>query len=129
VIKTLRNIFNGDSYRMMNNDEMQKAVKYLNNSINRTTQLAPKEMQTYPQLENNWINIARMNNKIKKLQYNEGLYDYKVGDILLICLDKNKANNEFYKKKRNFEYLGSFIDYVFGNVRVNLLDKNFNGKG
>jgi hypothetical protein len=37
VIKTLRNIFIGDVVRMLDNKEMQKASKYLNNSINRST--------------------------------------------------------------------------------------------
>jgi hypothetical protein len=34
VIKTLRHMFNGDVSKMLDNNEIQKAVKYLNNSIN-----------------------------------------------------------------------------------------------
>jgi hypothetical protein len=51
VIKTLKNLFNGDIRRMIDPEEIQKAVKYLNNSINRSIHLAPAEMEKYPQLE------------------------------------------------------------------------------
>jgi hypothetical protein len=40
-------------------------------------------------------------------------------------VDKNKTKNKFDKKRRNFEYLGSFIEYSEGNVVINLLNKNF----
>jgi hypothetical protein len=46
-------------------------------------------------------------------------------DLLLIYLDKHQTKNKFDKKRRNFEYLASFIDYVNGNVDVNLLTKTF----
>jgi hypothetical protein len=45
VIKTLRNMFNGDVNRILDPNEMQKAIKYLNNAINRSTQLTPTEME------------------------------------------------------------------------------------
>jgi hypothetical protein len=126
VIKTLRNMFNGDVSRMMDNKEMQKAVKYLNNSINRSTQLTPTEMEKYPRLEETWLRRVRQNNNaVKEIQEEKGLFNYSVGDILLICLDKNKTKNKFDKKGRNFELLGSFLDYVNGNFAVNLLSKTF----
>jgi hypothetical protein len=40
-------------------------------------------------------------------------------------LDKNKTKNKFDKGRRNFELLGSFLDYVNGNVAVTLLSKTF----
>ena len=126
VIRTLRNMFNGDVNRMLDNNEMQKAVTYLNNSINRSTQLTPAEMEKYPQLEETWIRRVRQNNNtVKEKQEERGLFNYKLGDILFICLDKNKTNNKFDKKRRNFELLGSFLDYVNGNVAINLLGKTF----
>jgi hypothetical protein len=45
VIKTLRNMFNGDVNRMLNPEEMQNAINYLNNSINYSTQLTPTERE------------------------------------------------------------------------------------
>jgi hypothetical protein len=42
-------------------------------------------------------------------------------------LDKNKAKNKFDKKRRNFEYLESFLDYVHGNGAINLVSKTFEG--
>jgi 7,8-dihydro-6-hydroxymethylpterin-pyrophosphokinase len=69
IIRTLRNLFNGDVSRMVDREEMQKAVKYLNNSINRSTQLTPTEMTKYPQLEETWIRRVRQNNNaVKEIQ-------------------------------------------------------------
>jgi hypothetical protein len=48
-----------------------------------------------------------------------------LGDILLIYLDKKKTKNKFDKKRRNFELLDSFLDYVNGNVAINLVNKSF----
>jgi hypothetical protein len=126
VIKTLRNMFNGDVSRMVDPEEMQNANKYLNNSINCNTQLTPTEMEKYPQLKETWIRRSRVNNNIvKEIQEERGLFNYKLGDILFICLDKNKTKNKFDQKRRNFEYLASFLDYVNGNVAVNHLSKSF----
>jgi hypothetical protein len=81
-------------------------------------------LKKYPQLEETWIRRRRANNNaIKEIQEERGLFNYKIGDILLICLDKSKTKNKFDKKRRNFEYLGSFLDYVNGIVAVNLLSK------
>jgi hypothetical protein len=40
-------------------------------------------------------------------------------------LEKNKTKNKFDKKRRTFEYLGIFLNYVSGYVEVNLLNKSF----
>jgi hypothetical protein len=81
-------------------------------------------MDKYPQLEETWIRRVRANNNtVKEIQEESGLFKNKLGDILLICLDKNKTKNRFDKKRRNFEYLRSFLDYVNGNVAFNLLSK------
>jgi hypothetical protein len=83
-------------------------------------------MSAYPSLEDSWIRrIKENNNEIKQKQNDDGLFNYPIGDILLVCVDKNKTKNKFDKKRRNFEYLGSFIDYSEGNVVINLLNKNF----
>jgi hypothetical protein len=83
-------------------------------------------MKKYPQIEETWIRRVRENNNMtKELQVERGLFNYKIEDILLICLEKNKTKNKFDKKQRNFEYLASFADYVNGNVKVNLLNKTF----
>jgi hypothetical protein len=83
-------------------------------------------MKIYPPLEETWRRRVRQNNNIiKEKQEESGLFNYKLGDILFICLDKNKTKNKFDKKRRNFELLGSILDYVNGNVAVNLLGKTF----
>jgi hypothetical protein len=83
-------------------------------------------METFPQLEETSIKRVRENNNMtKQLEDDAGLYNYHLGDILYVCLDKNKTKNKFDKKRRNFEYLGSFINYVNGNFIINLLSKSF----
>jgi hypothetical protein len=69
--------------------------------------------------------VHKINNGIKEIQEERGLFNYKPGDILFISFDKNKTNNKFDKKRRNFELLGSFLDYVNGNVAFNLLSRSF----
>jgi ribosomal protein S21 len=76
---------------MIDNDELQKAIKYLNTSINRSTKLPSTEMKKYLQLEETWIRRVKQNNKaVKEIQEVRGLFSYKLGDILLIDLYKNK---------------------------------------
>jgi hypothetical protein len=119
-------MLNGDISRMMDSNEMQKAINYLNYSLNRSTQLTPTEIEKHPQLEETWIRRVRENNNtVKEIQEESGVFNYKLGDILLICLDKNNTKNKFDKKRRNFELLGSFLDYIYGNVAANLLNKSF----
>jgi hypothetical protein len=61
-------------------------------------------MEKYPQSEETWIRRVRANNNtMKKIQEESGLFNYRLGDILFICLDKNKTKNKFDKKRRNFE--------------------------
>jgi hypothetical protein len=83
-------------------------------------------MKKYPQLAETWIKIVRVdNNAVKEIQEERGLFNYKIGDILVICLNKNKSKNKFAKKRRHFVYLGSCLDYVNGNAVINLLSKTF----
>ncbi|GMO12494.1 MAG: hypothetical protein Ta2E_00600 [Mycoplasmoidaceae bacterium] len=71
--------------------------------------------------------IKLNNNEIKIKQSWKGMWDYRLGDILFGCLGKNK--NKFSKKGINFEYLGLFLNYLNGNVMINLLNKDFTSKG
>jgi hypothetical protein len=71
IIKILRDIFNGDIYKMLNNDEMKKAVYYLNNSINRNTKLTPTEIKGYHPLEDIWIRRSKEHNNIQLQKQNE----------------------------------------------------------
>jgi hypothetical protein len=64
VLKTLRNMFNGDISRMNNNNEIQKTIQYLNTIINRSSQITPPEMRKDPYLEEIWIRSGRNYNNI-----------------------------------------------------------------
>jgi hypothetical protein len=127
VIRTIRDGF-GQNIEMMNNNEaMQQMVDYLNNSVNRSTKLTPAEMEYYPELENAWIRRCQsINEQVVRRQQLEGLWDYKYGDIILISIDTSKTAFKFEKRRRCFDKLGEFQQYLNGNVVACLLDSNLN---
>jgi hypothetical protein len=108
---------------MTDNTEMQQMVYYLNNSVNRSTKLTPAEMEHYPELENAWIRRCQLiNEHVVFLQHMEGLWNYKYGDIILISIDTGKTKLKLEKRRRCFDKLGVFQQYLNGNVVAYLLD-------
>jgi hypothetical protein len=127
VIRTIRDGFGQNIEMMTNNIEMQQMVDYLNNSINRSTKLTPAEMEHYPELESAWIRRCQsINEQVVKRQHLEGLWKYKYGDIILISIDTSKTSFKFEKRRRCFDKLGVFQQYLNGNVVAYLLDSNLN---
>jgi hypothetical protein len=125
VIRTIRDGFGQNIDSMLNNTEMQHMVDYLNNSVNRSTKLTPAEMEYYPELENAWIRRCQaINEQVVRRQQLEGLWNYQYGDIILVSLDTSKTNLKFEKRRRCFDKLGVFQQYLNGNVEVYLLDSN-----
>jgi hypothetical protein len=55
------------------------------------------------------------------LQQNEGILTYSPGNILSVHLDKSKTKYAFDKRRRAFDYLAIFKEYVHGNARIELL--------
>jgi hypothetical protein len=125
VIRTIRDGFGQNIETMNNNKAMQQMVNYLNNSVNRSTKLTPAEMEYYPELENAWIRRCQtINEQVVRRQRFEGLWNYKFGDILLLSIDTSKTNSKFEKRRRCFDKLGVFQQYLNGNVVVYLLNHN-----
>jgi hypothetical protein len=125
VIRTIRDGFGQNIEMMNNNNEMQRMVEYLNNSVNRSTKLTPAEMEYYPELENAWIRRCQLiNEQVVRRQRLEGLWNYKHGDIILISIDTSKSSTKFEKRRRCFDKLGVFQQYLNGNVVAYLLDSD-----
>jgi hypothetical protein len=125
VIRTIRDGFGQNIETMNNNEAMQQIVNYLNNSVNRSTKLTPAEMESYHELENAWIRRCQsINEQVVRRQRNEGLWNYKFGDILLLSIDASKTSSKFEKRRRCFDKLGVFQQYLNGNVVVYLLNSN-----
>jgi hypothetical protein len=124
AIKTLRDIFKNNVHMMRDENLMQQAVEIMNNTINRNTKVTPVEMMMYPDLEYRWIRYCtQYNSKIKRKQQQKGLWNYQPNDILMICIEKEKTPHMFDKRRRTFEFLGKFIQYINGNVKVIIVDK------
>jgi hypothetical protein len=127
AMRTIREGFGQNIETMRDNIEMQHMVDYLNNSVNRSTKLTPAEMEYYPELENAWIRRCQLiNEQVVRRQRLEGLWNYQYGDIILISIDTSKSNLKFEKRRRCFDKLGVFQQYLNGNVVVYLLDSTLN---
>jgi hypothetical protein len=122
-MRTIRDGFGQNIETMRDNIEMQRMVDYLNNSVNRSTKLTPAEMEYYPELENAWIRRCQLiNEQVVRRQRLEGLWNYQYGDIILISIDTSKNSLKFEKRRRCFDKLGVFQQYLNGNVVAFLLD-------
>ena len=127
VMRTLRNALgpNSDKYWSGRFDDIiQDLVRLYNNSPHKALKfngrfLTPFTVQNDITLEMEYI--QRMNhklNKVNQLLRNDGLLNLQPGNIVMIYLNKGKTSQSFDKKRRVFEYLGEFLEYDGGNVRV-----------
>jgi hypothetical protein len=123
VIRLIRDGFGKNIREMQDIVKMSQMVDYINNSVNRSTKVTPAEMEAYPELENVWIRHCQaINDEVKEMQKSNGLLDYQYDDILLVSIDLMKSKNKFAKRRRCFNELGVFQQYLNGNVVVHLLD-------
>ncbi len=119
-IRTLRDLyFNSVGNKKLSyekqHDLMQQIVTYYNNTEHSSTGIAPAEM-TY-ELEYKYIDtMSRMDRMQRQKQVNEGLLNFKKGDKIKIYLDLSKTSEAFVKKRGNYIYDATFIDYHHGNV-------------
>lgn len=125
VIRTIRNAFGLDAYKIADTNLMRQMVDYYNNTYHNTIKMTPKQMNDDVDLE--WRYIRRMDNLLKevlKLQKSKGLLYYKKGNIIMVHLDYSKTSNKFDKQRRNFNDLAEFIKYKNRNVLCKLLKNN-----
>lgn len=125
VIKTIRNAI---GYRKLNNDQVQEIVDYYNFTPHRGLRLmgdngyyyaTPAEVQDDEELE--WQYIRQCDEKlleVMKYQQVYGLTKYQRGNILMVRIDLGKTSDKNEKRRRYYDRLGEFVEYVHGNVRV-----------
>jgi hypothetical protein len=88
--------------------------------------LTPADVEQNPDMEGVFIRKhAKENSTIVKKQVRRGLFDYVRGDILHVhveYVDDRKLIRVAEKKRRKqFNYIAEFIEYVHGNVRCYIL--------
>ena len=125
VIKTIRNAI---GYRKLEPDQVQEIVDYYNFTPHRGLRLmgdngyyyaTPAEVQYDEELE--WQYIRQCDEKlleVMKYQQVYGLTKYQRGNILMVRIDLGKTSDKNEKRRRYYDRLGEFVEYVHGNVRV-----------
>ena len=125
VIKTIRNAI---GYRKLEPDQVQEIVDYYNFTPHRGLRLmgdngyyyaTPAEVQDDEELE--WQYIRQCDEKlleVMKYQQVYGLTKYQRGNILMVRIDLGKTSDKNEKRRRYYDRLGEFVEYVHGNVRV-----------
>ena len=127
TIKTIRNAI---GYRLLNSDQVQEIVDYYNHTPHKGLKMlgdrgfhfyTPHEVQHNRDLEWEYIRMCdeRLMN-VLRYQQMMGMQSYERGNILMVHLDLGKTDNRDEKRRRHFDRLGEFIEYVNGNVRVRL---------
>ena len=59
-------------------------------------------------------------NDTKKIQKEKGYHGYKQGDRLMVHLNYSKTNERFAKRRKQFEWLATIIQYQNGNCLIKL---------
>ena len=105
--------------KKLKTNDMQEVVDYYNNTKHRMIKCPPAVMMQDPTGEWNYINrcqreLKEVNERLKEL----GVLDYQPGDWLFVHLNLAKTDNKFDKQENDFNYIGQFVEYFRGNVRV-----------
>jgi hypothetical protein len=123
AIRTIRDMLVTDE-AFLNNVLVAEAVIRYNNTKHSAFnhKFSPAEVQASHDLENVFIRENLYNlDEINKLQRDEGFFNYKPGNILLIHLDESKTDQKMAKKRRTFGMLAIFLSYEYGNVRCQVI--------
>ena len=123
VIRTIRNAI---GYRTINDDQLKQIIDYYNNTKHSGTKFTPIEMME--DIDKEYYHIRRCNERlvnVKKrlsegLQMTGGDSKLKEGNIVIVHMELGKVASKFEKKRRIFDRLGVFQEYVHGNVRVKI---------
>ena len=125
VIKTIRNAI---GYRKLDDAQVQEIVDYYNFTPHRGLRLmgnngyyyaTPAEVQDDEELE--WQYIRQCDEKLLEVMKYQQAYEltkYKRGNILMVRIDLGKTADKNEKRRRYYDRLGEFVEYVHGNVRV-----------
>ena len=121
VIKTIRNAI---GYRNINEQQLSQIVNYYNNTKHNGTGFTPIEMME--DIDKEFYYIRRCNERlidVKKrlsedLREAGGATRLKQGNVVLVHLELSKVAGKFEKKRKTFDRIGVFQEYIHGNVRV-----------
>jgi hypothetical protein len=116
VIRTIRDMVGNRTYLLTYPDAVDYLVNQYNMTINRMTKVSPNEMQTYPELEIQWIQYCKNKNEMR-LNKNK----YKPGNVIFIHLSHSKTAQRFAKRRRNYDRLALFESYNHGNVQCKII--------
>ena len=121
VIRTIRNAI---GYRKINDAQLIKIVDYYNNTYHESIGMTPMEMMRDEEKE--WEYIRSKDEELKQVvrrQRDKGLLSYEPGNVLLVHTDLTKTEDKNEKRRRRFDRLGVFQNYVgatHANVRVKI---------
>jgi hypothetical protein len=118
VIKTIRDAI---GYRRISIQQLSDIIRYYNNTYHNSLDCTPHEMMDHPEWEDQYIRycLERLS-RAERHQREAKLLNYQAGDILLIHLDLSKTADGMQKRRKFWNRIGTFVEYVHGNVRVAL---------
>jgi predicted membrane-bound dolichyl-phosphate-mannose-protein mannosyltransferase len=127
AIRTIKDGVGLDKKQLLNASIILNLVEYYNNTPLRAffNKFTLSEVENDIELES-WY-IRQQDSKlidVLKKQNNASLHKYKKGNVLLIHLPNEKTNQRFQKRRRNFDQLAIFVQYVNGNCQVELVKNN-----
>jgi hypothetical protein len=122
AIRTIKDGVGLDRELLLFPSVIQKIVNYYNNTPHSAykNKFSPKQVQNDNELEA-WFIRQQKARLLEVLKITK--FTYKPGNILLIHRSVNKTSDLFRKRRRNFDELATFIQYVHGNVQVELKSK------
>jgi hypothetical protein len=129
VIRTIRDAVGHNWNDMRSEQQVQLRVKQYNETPHLGLKLgrmifSPAEVQADKDLEGLFIrrDIASAAD-VKERQRKEGFLKYRRGNVIMVHLDFSRTPMRFRKRRRNYNVLAIFLDYVHGNVKCRVLSE------
>ena len=111
VIRTIRNAI---GYRNINEEQLSQIIKYYNNTKHSGTGFTPIEMME--DIDKEFYFIRKCNERL--IDVKKRLPKLKQGNVVIVHLELGKVAGKFEKKRKIFDRIGIFQEYINGNVRV-----------
>ena len=113
VIRTIRNAI---GYRNISEEQLEQIVNYYNNTKHSGTGFTPIDMME--DIDKEFYYIRRCNERL--IDVKKRLPKLKQGNVVLVHLELSKVAGKFEKKRKTFDRIGVFQEYLNGNVRVKI---------
>ena len=123
VIRTIRNAV---GYRNISEEQLSQIVNYYNNTKHSGTGFTPIEMME--DIDKEFYYIRKCNERlidVKKrlsetIREAGGATRLKQGNVVIVHLELGKVAGKFEKKRKTYDRIGVFQEYLNGNVRVRI---------